>query len=247
MATRNELYRFADEHLFYEIEMVHGLTQRMLRHRELFKRGLKPDDHELAPDVLDMPGRNADIEAFVVHAANVWNFLRCNGKGGDVNAHDYFDRQSDWKGKSERPQSVAVLNKRYAIEIGHLSITRHKVVDKNWPYEQIWLDLAGLLRRFLRDVPDGRVSATFRQQVGALLPSPNQVVLRRHAPAALTGATNTSFHTILDVESPRSTGGVATSDALSATSTPDLYRVRQPDESELEPNSAPTDEVDATR
>jgi hypothetical protein len=92
MPSRAALSKFTDEHLLYEIEMVAGLTARMLRHVDWFdNRGLTENDGEYAQDVLDMSGRNADIEAFVMHASNVWNVLRGKRERAGVVADDFLE------------------------------------------------------------------------------------------------------------------------------------------------------------
>jgi hypothetical protein len=230
--TTEELREFADEHLRYEIEMTAGLTARMARHRVFFDAGLSPDDGPLALDVLDLAGRNADLEAWATHMSTVFNFLCCKREHGDVVAYDFFDRHHDWTTLlPDRPKSLRRLNERVPVEIDHLSFGRTKVKDKTWLYVQMWSDLAKLVRLFVDSVPEGRVSREFCEAVRAVLPvEPKEMPTLTHAGMPPFASTATSMVTGSDggtvtlmprPEAP-STGGAATED--------DLRRVKRSDE-----------------
>lgn len=196
--TPDDLREYADEHLWYEIQMTADLTARLARHARLFEAGLDPStDGNLASELLEPAGRNADIESWVTHVSNVFNFLLCNRKHADVVAYEFFDRHHDWTELlPRRPDSLERLNARVPIEIDHLSYGRTKVRDKTWAYEQIWGDLAELVRLFADNVPEGRVSSDFLSGVKALLPAEDVIEevrrLRHEATNPEVGVTSTA-------------------------------------------------------
>jgi hypothetical protein len=66
--TVAELRKFADEHLLYEIWTTASLAARLERHARLFDGGLSVErDGPIAAELLELPGRNADIESFAMH------------------------------------------------------------------------------------------------------------------------------------------------------------------------------------
>lgn len=167
-----ELRDFADKHLWYEILMTGSLAARMKRHAVLFDNGLSSDDGRLADEVLEMPGRNADIESFAIHARNLWAFLYLKKpQGGDVVAANYFDEKEEWfrvRGPRDM-KSLGRINSRVPVEIGHLSLGRQKEYVRQWEYGAIWRDLAKVMDVFLENVPPDRVSAAFRKHAKSLL------------------------------------------------------------------------------
>jgi hypothetical protein len=194
-----ELRDFADKHLWYEILMTGSLAARMKRHAVLFDNGLSSDDGRLADEVLEMPGRNADIESFAIHARNLWAFLYLKKpQGGDVVAANYFDDRDEWfkvRGPRDK-KSLGRINSRVPVEIGHISLGRQKEYDRQWEYEAIWRDLANVMDVFLKNVPGDRVSAAFRKDVKALISrsittEANDLLaeMRRMSLAATAGAT----------------------------------------------------------
>jgi len=166
-----ELREYAHEHLFYEIWMTATLTARMRRHAALFDEGLSASDGPLAEELLELTGRNADIESFATHVRNLFFFLYGKkAKPSDVVAANYFEDRNDWFSvRPVRPKSLARINERVPVEIGHLSFGRLRENDKTWPYEEMWRDLAKALDVFLDHVPADRVSTEFRQAAKVLL------------------------------------------------------------------------------
>jgi hypothetical protein len=166
-----ELREYADEHLWYEIWMTATLTARMSRHGVLFNKGLSAADGPFAEELLELTGRNADIESFVMHVRSLIEFLY---KPSGVGAADYFDNKNEWfSSRPNRPKSLKRFKERAAQEIVHLSFRRLRLGEaaKRWPYEEMWRDLAKVLSVFLDKVPDDRVSAEFKENARALLPS----------------------------------------------------------------------------
>jgi hypothetical protein len=175
MSRVDELRTYADEHLFYEVWMAAALAERMSRQAALFDAGLAERHGPLAKELLDLAGRNADIESFATHVRNLLAFLYPNKpKAGDVTALEYFANSSDWQAvRPSRPKSLMVVNQRVPIEIGHLSFGRARRKDKAWDYRAMWLDLATVLDAFVEHVPPDRVSTEFLGAMRALV-SPDQ-------------------------------------------------------------------------
>jgi hypothetical protein len=169
--TADELREYADEHLLYEVWMVAALAERMKRHAALFDAGLSKRHGPLANELLDLAGRNADIESFATHMRNLVQFLYPHKpKGGTVIAADYFTKRSDWETvRPKRPESLMVANQRVPIEIGHLVLGRARREDKTWNHNAIWLDLAKVLRVFVDNVPAQRVSSEFKDALRTLV------------------------------------------------------------------------------
>jgi hypothetical protein len=121
--------------------------------------------------VLDLAGRNADVESFGIHMRNFIDFLF--GGDGDAIADKYFDDRNHWLNllpRKSKPESLKTVPARVGAEIGHMSSRRARVKDKNWPYIQLWFDLAPFIRTSVDNVPDGYVSDEFRESVRAVLP-----------------------------------------------------------------------------
>jgi hypothetical protein len=214
-----ELRDYADEHLLYEIWMSATLTTRMRRHAARFHAGLSASDDPLAHELLDLTGRNADIESFALHVRNLLFFLYGKkAKQGDVVAASYFEDREDWsRNRPDRPKSLRRVNTRVPVEIVHLSVGRLKVreSDKRWPYEAMWRDLAAVIGVFLERVPEGRVSAEFREAGKALVASSSTNALQdtvseldRMSLSARVGVTEAA--TSYSIMDDSSTGGTAT-------------------------------------
>lgn len=171
--TADELREYADEHVLYEIWMTADLTARMSRHAEMFRQGVSESDGRFASELLDLAGRNADIESWATHVRNLLKFLYMKRPTqADVVAAEYFEKVHDWTGiRPDRPDSLGRVNARVPVEIGHLSFGRLGLSEeeKSWPYQQMWRELASVVDVFVSAVPDGSISQTFRTQAKALL------------------------------------------------------------------------------
>jgi hypothetical protein len=213
---------YADEHLLYEIWMTSTLTARMSRHPDRFDGGLSAAEGPLARELLELTGRNADIESFALHVRNLVKFLYAKRpKQGDVVAASYFDVRNDWFDvRPDLPKSLNRVNARVPVEIVHLSVGRLKVreSDKTWPYELMWRDLAKVIGVFLDRVPENRLSAEFCKTARALLPGSSTEELRhivtkvdeisRAARAGVTEMETATYYPIMDDDS--SAAGTAT-------------------------------------
>lgn len=93
----SETQGLAQDHLLYEIQMVAGLVWRLARHHTLFLTSAL-DLTPLRMELLDLAGRNADIEALGLHARVLVDFFygerECKA---DAIAADFFDHPMVWK------------------------------------------------------------------------------------------------------------------------------------------------------
>jgi hypothetical protein len=214
--TVKELREYADDHLLYEIQMASGLAARMSRHAALFDNGLSAGDGPMASEVLELVGRNSDIESFVLHAGNLVDFLYPNKpKHADVVATSYFDNAHDWTCiRPSRPKSLENVNQRVPIEVGHLSFSRVKRKDKTWKYREMWRDLAKVIETFVDKVPEERLSEKFRAAAKASLPTSLEdlaMTVSSSQWVGLTSATSTTSTATMypSIDIRPSTGGTA--------------------------------------
>jgi hypothetical protein len=162
-ATPEELSEFARDHLLYEVAMVARLVDRFRRHRELLDATPRPQG-QLADELFDLAGRNADIESFGIHVRALVDFLFAGRDKKDVIAADYFDDQLEWsRVRGKMPAELRDVNARVGAEIAHLSVTR-PTPAKAWMYEAVWPALADVLRRFVDNARADRLDAESRER-----------------------------------------------------------------------------------
>jgi hypothetical protein len=145
MPRPDELRGFAKDHLLYEVEMFSLLTARLLKalahDAEAGKRDL---------DWLDIETRNAQVESFAIHTRALLGFLYepRHSKPDDAMASHFVP--DGWKPPPLRP-ALQRVGPRVGKEVAHLTYGRLRVDEeaKGWPYGQIWLDVAAVLREFL--------------------------------------------------------------------------------------------------
>ncbi len=205
----DEIRSFADEHLLYEISMVAGLTRRLARFRTLLTS--RPPDATrdgLTDELFHLTGRNADIEAFTVHTRVLLDFLyRDRRKQNDAMAADFFSDGSWPQVRPEKTASLAKVHRRVGTEIAHLSYRRAASAEpQEWPYGEIWHDLSHVLRVFVDNADQDRLSQDFREQAGAELATSMASKTR----LALLQATNTDYPLTFPVSSAEYHGGTAT-------------------------------------
>ncbi len=148
--------------------MMAGITQRLTTFKDLLTADL-PGDDEATRTLLDITGRNADIESFGMHARQLVEFLYSDGKNGNAVAGDLFSNKDGWDAcRPTMPAALDLIWQRVGGEIAHLNYSR-KDTPEEWPYEQIWNDLATVLRIFVDNVPNQYVGPDFRGDVLARL------------------------------------------------------------------------------
>jgi hypothetical protein len=163
---------FASEHLIYEVEQLHGLVTRLLQIRE-------HDEGHGGRDLayLDMPTRNAQVESFAIHVRSLLDFLYdVRGKTTDAVARDYIP--AGWT-PPEKPPSLDPVKSRVGKEIAHLSYNRIGLTDvkRQWPYLQVWLDLAKLLRAFAQGASPELLPADVANSILGLTEPPRERLL----------------------------------------------------------------------
>lgn len=166
----SETRDYAKRHLVYEIQMVSGLVDRFERFVTLLPtlRARTAAPAEL--EVIDLVGRNADIESFAIHARALIDFLY--GKKvttKDCVARDFFTEPSAWP--TIRPAKSKVLRSipsRASIEVAHLSYDRRHPAPP-WDYKAIWASMTDVLRVFLNGADHARLGADTRDQIAALV------------------------------------------------------------------------------
>jgi hypothetical protein len=141
--TREELRIYAKEHLLYEVEMLRGLTERLL---EVFQHREAGGDVD---DLYPLSVRNAMVESFASRARTLVEFLyrRRSTWPSDVLAAHYV--AGDWD-PPELPDALKDVKARVDKGVAHLTYDRLDVTEeeKPWSYGRIWLDLSAMLRNF---------------------------------------------------------------------------------------------------
>jgi hypothetical protein len=144
--TREQLRDFAKEHLLYEVEMLRGLTEELKR--VLDHRNAGGDVDVLYP----LAVRNAMVDSFAIRARLLIDFLYGlkGPKPDDTLAEHYV--AGDW-----RPPKLSeeLKNARDKVNKGVAHLTYHRLLEeKEWPYGQIWLELAAIVRVFAKQAPE---------------------------------------------------------------------------------------------
>lgn len=145
-----DLQRFSDEHLLYEIQMLNETTR--------FLAG---------------PGRSAQwvnrmaaIESFVIHVRNLMDFLYSDKPKRDwAIAEDFLSDPSTWQ--SQRPPKsnlMEVSHRRAHKEVAHLTYLRIAGTpkEKEWPFLFIAGEVNRVFLRFLDFADPSRVGVNLR-------------------------------------------------------------------------------------
>jgi hypothetical protein len=172
MQTREaKLRAFAKEHLLYEVEQVHALTERLLR---ILDHDTAAGKRDLG--FLDMETRNAQVESFAIHARALLDFLYADPQGDDVSARHYV--VGEWL-PPPMTDSLRVVRKRVGKEIAHMTYHRVKlsVEARPWKYAAIWHDLSTALRDFTAQAASERLPKDVARRI-AVLAAPEPAVPR---------------------------------------------------------------------
>jgi hypothetical protein len=192
---------YATNHLVYEIQMVAGLAARFDRFAKLLPSLSAATSSVAEREVLDLVGRNADIEAFAVHCRVLIHFLYgTKDDKRDCVARDFFLEQSVWPTmRPKKPRVLSFISERAGIEIAHLSYDRKNPAPP-WDYAAIWNALAEVLRVFVEGADLGRLGRNARDQVRSLVAPPTtdelqDVInrLERVSRQAVIGATQNPY------------------------------------------------------
>jgi hypothetical protein len=126
---------------------------------------------------LDMPTRNAQVESFAIHVRSLLDFLYdVRGKSTDAVASDYIP--AGWT-PPDKPASLDPVKSRVGKEIAHPSYNRIGLTDvtRQWPYLQVWLDLAKLLRAFAQKASPGLLPSDVAKSILGLTEPPRETLL----------------------------------------------------------------------
>lgn len=146
-----------------------GLVERMRRFSHLL--GTDLPENELSHELRDVAGRNADIEAFAIHARLVWFFLfGPQERPDDIVARDFFDSDADWKaaGLSEPPELID-LKDRVKRSLAHLTYRGAEELGDQWVTTQLWEALASVLGSFFTAASASRLDEETRTEALAIL------------------------------------------------------------------------------
>lgn len=161
------LRAFAEEHLWYEVWMLSRLTDRLLA-------ALQHDTAAGKRDLgwLDLETRNAQVEAFAIHARGLLDFFYppLSRKRDDALALHYVEPVL-WKPPPPTP-ALELIRGRVGKEIAHLTYGRLKVTEeaKKWDYGQIWLDMAHVVAAFIDTASRDRLPNTVAAKMLSVLP-----------------------------------------------------------------------------
>jgi hypothetical protein len=207
-----ELQEYA-KHLVYEIEMVAGLVGRFHRFEALLPLLDEATATPAELEVLDVVGRNADIEAFATHARALVDFLYAKKKSkGDCVAADFFERPTAWgEMKPNKPRPLSKIRERAGSEVAHLSYSRTAPAPQ-WEYDAIWSSLQQILRVFLSGADDGKLGTGNRARIARLVgtQSSKDDDLHRLLDTTAVGGLRVGATEAPPFEEPRPSGGTAT-------------------------------------
>ena len=160
MGTRQrsdeELAGFSEEHLRYEVEMLHGTAQAL--------RDPPRDQDGTIGAIIEY----ALLESFLIHARVLISFLYDGPKSNDVAAEHFFDENKEWtEHRPDKSRLLTETQKRINKELAHLTKGRLGVRPeiKHWEYWEIENEIGGILAQFCTLVPESRLSAKFRSFV----------------------------------------------------------------------------------
>jgi hypothetical protein len=199
---------FADEHLLYEIAMVAGLARRLSRFKTLLDSEDMARDGALAEELFEIAGRNADIEAFTVHARVLLEFFYRDQRRKNVAiAADFFSDDDTWRGvRPEKSSNLRKIEGRVGTEIAHLTYGRAAAsTTPEWAYNAIWHDLSEVVRLFVDEASPERLSYDFRTKVRAILDADRD----RDRRLALLGVTTSPYQLGVATTSEEYHGGTA--------------------------------------
>lgn len=155
--TDQELHDYAADHLYYELLMLYETAMRLV--------------HDPAIQT-DWILRNAMIESFTIHARALVLFLyRSKQRPDDVTAEEYVKDPVAWRAaRGPIPPDLQTVIERTGKEIAHLTTGRFPAGDprKAWSPEPIFRLFFDPLKRFVTDVPPGRLDSSVLAFIAAL-------------------------------------------------------------------------------
>lgn len=176
-----DLARYADEHMYYEIEMF-------------FAAG-----NLVGSGSVDQRMQNAFVESFILHTRNLIMFFFYPRKirKYDVISDDFFTNPKAWK--LVRPRMSATIKTaldRADKELAHLTTQRisGSPAVKNWDANQVTTALIPVIEKFVDGADPHRLPKSTADKIGDLLkPATATVVSTPGILAGAPGLTRTSF------------------------------------------------------
>ena len=150
--------------------MMAGLVERIARFDGLL--GAKLPDNPFVRELLDMAGRNADIESFALHARALWQFLFARSpREDDVAARfDFFDDDDAWHAaKLIEPRELSEIHGRVGRSVAHLTYRGADELERRWNAAPVWEAFAPVLGRFFTAASAGRLDDATRAKALAVL------------------------------------------------------------------------------
>ena len=142
--TDDELRVMAEEHLNYEIAMLHDTAAALASEAE----------H-------DVTIHNALVESFTIHVRVLIDFLwPVKPRADDVIAGDFFDDSSDWDAlRLTFPAVLEPARRRAGKEVAHLTYARLDVTPdgKPWPYVEMANAVLSAFHVFARNASASKI------------------------------------------------------------------------------------------
>ena len=137
--TNQQLIAFSKDHLFYEFEMLYGVSKQLQR---ISQKSIK-----------NIYIYNALLESFVIHASVILDFFyKMPINPDEAKATHYINDVDSWK-KQLPPYSKHFIkfNKKRNRDVMHLNYSRLDVpvYDKNWNSLQLVRDIKRIINLFL--------------------------------------------------------------------------------------------------
>jgi hypothetical protein len=156
----SELIAYSKQHVQYEIAMLLGCQQLLMRSFESSSQNLKV--------VL----RNVLVESFAIHLRNLVDFLYPgpNIKSTDVLADDFFPHGKRPVAFPSLPHDLETARKHAHKQVSHLTTGRLNEGDpgKNWPTFALTQKILDVLGEFVRQASPDKLDSSLRDYVLAL-------------------------------------------------------------------------------
>lgn len=129
----NELLAYSEEHLLYELHMLHWVTETISKTGKGFLL-------------------SALLESFAIHLRNLIDFIYTSpgdARDDDAIAADFYDPPSGWK-PAAMSAALDAAKVRANKEVSHLTYTRKSGMapDKPWAVGALFKEVQDVARRF---------------------------------------------------------------------------------------------------
>ena len=161
LLSDDELLKYSEQHLKYEIEMFFHVGIKLLQ------TNCSKDD----PD--SVMHQNILVESFAIHLRNLLLFLYPYGSDErDVTSNYFFnDRITDWNQKRPKEtESLRNLRTRASQEISHLTVLRRDGTDdpQGWPIQKIMDEMKPILEIFVNNASSQKLDGSVKDALAAI-------------------------------------------------------------------------------